>query len=138
MTIQNRKSASVNKKIFVFRTSPIKEAPICLVPRPSMTDKTFREKYVDQEFDLSFFWTLMTEFISTTIFIFTIMNLAVLRGIPTAYVAFAVACIGLVVIYAFGPRVGTPFNPAIVVGLVLGGKMSLLRGKSTLLDFFNF
>jgi glycerol uptake facilitator-like aquaporin len=96
-----------------------------------MADKTFKEKYVDQKIDMTFAWTLMTEFIATIIFIFTIMNLVVIP-VPTAYAAFVIASIALCVIYAFGPRCGAPFNPAIVTGLMFGGKMNIIKGKCSL------
>lgn len=92
-----------------------------------MADKTFKEKYVDQKFDLVFAWTLMTEFIATIIFIFAIMNLVVFP-FPSAYAAFLIASIALCVIFAFGARCGAPFNPAIVTGLVCGGKMNIIKG----------
>lgn len=93
-----------------------------------MTDKTFREKYVDQKFDKNFLWVLMTEFICTIIFIFGIMNLPQLSG-SAAFNAFTIAAIATSIIYAFGPRCGAPFNPAIVTGLMCGGKMNIIKGK---------
>lgn len=92
-----------------------------------MEQKTFKEKYVDLKWDANLCLTLITEFIATITFIFGIMNLVQLGG-GAAFVGFAIASIATVVIYAFGPRCGAPFNPAIVAGLMVAGKINLIQG----------
>lgn len=88
---------------------------------------TFKEKYIDLTYDWNLLVTLCTEFVCTTIFNTAIMSLGFLRmgAVSNALVIFFIAA---VVIYAFGPRSGAPFNPAIVLGLMCGLKMNLVLG----------
>lgn len=90
---------------------------------------TFKEKYIDLKYDWNLLLTLCTEFVCTTIFNTAIMSLGFLQMGPevNALVIFFVAA---VVIYAFGPRSGAPFNPAIVLGLMCGLKMNLVLGSA--------
>ena len=78
-------------------------------------------------YDWNLLVTLCTEFVCTTIFNTAIMSLAFLQmgAVGNALLIFFIAA---VVIYAFGPRSGAPFNPAIVVGLMCGLKMNLILG----------
>lgn len=97
----------------------------------SKDTRTFKEKYIDLEFNWELLMSVSLEFVASITFIFGIMQLPYL-GLGSAVSGLIIAFIAIVTIYAFGPRCGAPFNPCIVVGLMFGGKINLIKGTCNL------
>lgn len=80
-----------------------------------------------QSYDWDLLFSLCTEFVCTTVFILAVYSLGFLQMGP-AVNGLVVFFAASTVIYAFGPRCGAPFNPAIVLGLMVGGKINIIKG----------
>ena len=91
--------------------------------------RTFRQKYVDIQYNYDLFSALALEFLCTVVFVYAIMQ------IP--YIQYSLAMSGLIVafaaymvIYAFFYRCGAIFNPCITLGLMVTGKFNLIKGTT--------
>lgn len=90
-----------------------------------METKTFKEKHIDQDYDWKLAKVLATEFMATFTFMFVIMTIP-LFNLGSAYTAMNIALVSIIVVSAFGPRCGAPYNPAIIIGFMVVGKMKIV------------
>ncbi len=93
----------------------------------SKKELTFREKYIDQEYNWEFWSSIALEFVATIVFILGIMQIPYI-GLGPVVSGLIVFFLAAVTIYAFAPRCGAPFNPCITLGLMCGGKINLIKG----------
>jgi len=93
---------------------------------------SFKEKHLNQKLDWDLGFELSAEFISTIIFAISVYLLPLLLLTP-GQKGLAVFFSATFVIYTFGRRCGACFNPAIVTGLMCGGKMNLIKGNWSLI-----
>ena len=96
------------------------------------SNQTFKEKYIDLNYDWDLVFELSAEFICTIIFVLGIFTFPLYQW-GAAITGFAVFMIATFVIYTFGRRCGALFNPAIATGLMCAGKLNIIKGTITCL-----